>query len=484
MKRFGKWWFLLAGLALGTGVSAFLLWNPVGLAWLPEATQESHAEAVPAPEAVYTCGMHPDVIRHGPGNCPICGMKLVRKETEPRADSRKVLYWRAPMDPNYRSDRPGKSPMGMDLVPVYEDEAGAEGGVRVSPSFLQNFAVRTTVVTRGTLPVSIRTVGVLAHNEEKVVSVNTKFDGWIEKARVNNVGETVEKGDPLFDIYSPQLVTTQREYLAAMDYLARLEQSGAYPEAVDRARSLLDAARERLRHWDITEAQIDALEASGTATRTVSFFSPASGFVVDKMGDSLEGMKLSPGMTVLKIADHSTLWAQAEFYEEDLRHVREGSRATIEVDAFPGRRWEGRILFFRSAVNEATRSLTAFVEVANPDLSLRPKMYVDVSVWAEGATDAVIVPAEAVLHSGERSVVIVASGDGVFQPREVKLGLAAQGMQEVTDGLAPGEAVVVSSQFLIDSESNLKAAISQLLRGGEHEKSEPDEPMQQHHHNH
>ena len=476
--------FLLAGVTLGLGVAGLALWNPLGWAWLPEAAHERHAEVAHASETFYTCGMHPEVIRHAPGNCPICGMKLVRKETEPSAGERKVLYWRAPMDPNYRSDKPGKSPMGMDLVPVYEDEADADGGVRVSQSFLQNFAVRTAVVTRGTLPISIRTVGVLAHNEEKVVSVNTKFDGWIEKAGVNNVGETVEEGDPLFDIYSPQLVTTQREYLAAMDYLARLEQSGAYPDAVDRARSLLDSAGERLRYWDITEAQIDALEASGAAKRTVTFFSPASGFVVDKMGDSLEGMKLSPGMTVLKIADHSTLWAQAEFYEEDLRHVREGSRATIEADAFPGRSWAGRILFFRSAVNEATRSLTAFVEVANLDLSLRPKMYVDVSVWAEGATDAVIVPAEAVLHSGERSVVIVASGGGVFQPREVKLGLTAQGMQEVTDGLAPGEEIVVSSQFLIDSESNLKAAISQLLRGDEDEVPVPDEPMQHDHHGH
>ena len=478
----GRIWFLVAGLAIGLGASALALWNPLGWAWLPEAAHERHAEVAHASETFYTCGMHPEVIRHAPGNCPICGMELVRKETEQGADERRILYWRAPMDPNYRSDRPGKSPMGMDLVPVYEDEAGADGGVRVSQSFLQNFAVRTTEVTRGTLPISIRTVGVLAHNEEKVVSVNTKFDGWIEKAQVNNVGETVEAGEPLFDIYSPQLVTTQREYLAAMDYLARLERSGAYPDAVDRARSLLDAAQERLRYWDITEAQIDDLESSGTATRTVTFFSPASGFVVDKMGDSLEGMKLSPGVTVLKIADHSTLWAQAEFYEEDLRHVREGSRATIEVDAFPGRRWAGRILFFRSAVNEATRSLTAFVEVVNPDLSLRPKMYVDVSVSAEGATDAIIVPAEAVLHSGERSVVVVASGGGVFQPREVKLGLTAEGMQEVTDGLIPGEEIVVSSQFLIDSESNLKAAISQLLRGDAEAEPVRDKPMQHGHH--
>ena len=445
----GRIGFLFAGVALGLGASALALWNPLGWAWLPGAAHERTAGA-----------------------------------TGRDAESRGVLYWRAPMDPNYRSDRPGKSPMGMDLVPVYEDETGADGGVRVSQSFLQNFAVRTTEVTRGTLPISIRTVGVLAHNEEKVVSVNTKFDGWIEKARVNNVGETVEGGEPLFDIYSPQLVTTQREYLAAMDYLARLTRSGAYPDAINRARSLLDAARERLRYWDITEAQIDDLEASGAAARTVTFFSPASGFVVDKMGDSLEGMKLSPGMTVLKIADHSTLWAQAEFYEEDLRHVREGSRATIEVDAFPGRRWAGRILFFDSAVNQTTRSLTAFIEVANPDLSLRPMMYVDVSVRDEGATDAVIVPAQAVLHSGERAVVIVAIGGGVFRPREVRLGLAAEGSQEVREGLSPGEQIVVSSQFLIDSESNLKAAVSQLLRGDEQEKPAPDGSMDHRHERH
>ena len=447
--------FLLAGLTLGLGVSGFAVWNPLGWAWPSDADHETVVQA-PASETVYTCGMHPEVIRHGPGNCPICGMRLVARET----------------------------PQEVASAPVDKSERGADSGVRVSRSFLQNFAVRTTEVTRAALPVSIRTVGVLAHNEEKVVSVNTKFDGWIEKAHVNNVGEAVREGDPLFDIYSPQLVTTQREYLAAMDYLARLERSEAYAYAIDRARSLLDAARERLRYWDISETQIDELEASGTATRTVRLFSPASGFVVDKMGDSLEGMKLTPGMTVLKIADHSTLWAQAEFYEEDLRHVREGSPATMQVDAFPGRRWDGRILFFRSAVNQTTRSLTAFIEVANPDLVLRPMMYVDVSVRAEGATDAVIVPAESVLHSGERSVVIVAAGDGVFQPREVDLGLAAEGMQEVTHGLAPGEEIVVSSQFLIDSESNLKAAISQLLRGDEREAPAPDEAMQHHRHHH
>ncbi len=392
-------------------------------------------------------------------------------------DNRRILHWRAPMDPTYTSDRPGKSPMGMDLVPVYEDEAagetgetgetGAQAGVRVSRSFLQNFAVRTAPVGRGTLPVAIRTVGILAHNEERVVAVQTKYEGWIERASVNNVGETVDRGDVLFEIYSPQLLTTQREFLGAMDYAARLQESGAYPEAVDRAQSLVEASRERLLYWDMTGEQIDALAASRTVTRTVRVFAPASGFIVEKMGDSMEGLRIGPGMTILKIADHSTLWAETDFYEDDLRHVREGQAVVIEADAFPGMQWSGRILFFRPAVNPETRTLTAFVEVTNPDLRLRPMMYVNVMVRTSGAADAVMVPSEAILHSGTRAVVIVAGEDGVFEPREVVLGTESEDMQEVASGLSEGENVVVSSQFLIDSDANLRAAISQLLGSAE-----------------
>ena len=231
----------------------------------------------------------------------------------------------------------------------------------------------------------------------------------------------------------------------------------------------------------MTGEQIDALAESGEVTRTVTVFAPATGFIVDKMGDSMEGMKLSPGMTVLKIADHSTLWAETEFYEDDLRHVREGQAVVIEADAFPGREWSGRILFFRPAVNPQTRTLTAFVEVANPALRLRPMMYVNVTVRANAATDVVMVPAEAVLHSGTRTVVIVARGGGVFEPREVVLGTESEGMAEIAAGLAAGETVVVSSQFLIDSDANLRAAISQLT--GSAEEAEPDStPAMQHRH--
>ena len=353
--------------------------------------------------------------------------------------------------------------------------------VQVPREFLQNFAVRTAVVERGPLPVSIRTVGVLAHNEERLVSVNTKFAGWIEKAHVNNIGEVVAEGDVLFDIYSPQLVATQREYLAAHSYVARLVEGGADSDAIERAEALLDATRERLRYWDITDTQIASLEQAGAPPRTVRFFAPASGLVVAKSGDSLEGMRVEAGMTVLKIADHSTLWAEVRFFEEHLRHVAEGSEATIEADAFPGRSWNGRILFFRSAVDPQTRALTAFVEVDNADLALRPMMYVDVSVRAGGVADAILVPAQAVLHSGERTVVVVANGDGGFEPREVELGVASEGMQEVVSGLAGGEQVVTSSQFLIDSESNLQAAMEQLSRGDEEAPASQGSHMHHHH---
>ena len=431
----------LLGAALVAVVAVLLLLREPPVAMPPGAATATHGDAagsLPLGDrpTLYRCPMHPHVVLPEPGNCPICGMEL------------KAVRESAP-----QSARAKASPR--------------DGLVRVSRSFLQNFAVRTAEVRRGPLTVSTRAVGVLAHDEARLVSVNTKFAGWIEQARIHNIGESVQEGDVLFEVYSPEVVTTEREYLAAVEYLGRLREGGAYREAVDRAESLLAAARERLRNWDISQDQIDALDARGTASRRVSILAPAAGIVVDKSGDSLEGMRVSPGQTVLKIADHTTLWAEADFDEEALPHVREGSPVTVQVDAFPERRWEGRILFFRSAVNPETRALTAYVEVANPDLSLRPMMDVTVSAHRLVAPDAILVPVESVLHSGERAIVVVDRDDGLFEPRSVSLGPVAGDRQQVTGGLSPGERVVVSSQFLIDSESNLKAAVAQLFGDGD-----------------
>ena len=478
MMTQSKLWLVgLGAFLLGIGGPALLIWNPAGWDWAEEIVARRHAEEPPssgaadAPAQLWTCAMHPHVVREEPGNCPACGMRLTpvkdtsvsstSADTMP-SDERRILYWRAPMEPNYTSDEPGKSPMGMDLVPVFEDEAAVEGGVRVDPNFLQNFGVRTVLAERGSIPIEIRTVGTLVHNEETLVSVNTKFAGWIEKAYFNNVGESVKRGDVLFEVYSPELVTTQREYLAALDYLDRLSES-AYPEAVERARSLLEASRERLRHWDISEEQIRQLDESRQPSRTVKVFSPASGLIVGKMGNSLDGMRLTPGMTVLKLGSHSRLWAKVELYENDVRYVREGTPVRVEVSAFPGRSWRGRVVLFDGALDSRTRTLAAYVEIDNSDMKLRPNMFADVMIRPTAVRGAVKVPQQAILHSGERAVVIVEKSKGVFEPREVELGTEGGGFQEVRRGLEPGERVVTSSQFLIDSESNLRAAISQLL---------------------
>ena len=434
-----KWIRVVVTVAAGAGVAgaAALAWSLFAPSGDLLVAEEEHAHGPHAGDTLYTCSMHPQVIADEPGDCPICQMDLVPLQRDP--------------EPTPDAGDPEPTP---DAAPR---------GVTVSQGFLQSFGVRTAQVERGSLPIEIRTVGFLAHNEKGVFSVNTKFGGWIEQAHVNNVGEQVSAGDPLFEIYSPEMVTTQQEYLSAMEYVERLRAGGAYADAVGRAESLLAAARERLRYWDMTPAQIDALEVTREVSRTIAFVSPASGFIVEKTGDSLEGTRLASGMTVLKVADHSVLWAEVEFYEHDVRHLREGQRVTVAVDAFPGRRWNGAILFFRPAMNPDTRTLTAFVEVDNADLRLRPRMFANIDVQVPGVAGALIVPADAVLHSGARAVAIVAEGGGRFTPREVRLGVAAGGRQQVVAGLEDGETIVTSSQFLIDSESNLRAAIDQLL---------------------
>ena len=477
----GKAGYFAAGLAIflvGAAVPSTIVWNPMHWAWAEGLRQKLHsgaaAESQPAsqPKQLWTCGMHPQVIEDHPGNCPICGMKLVplkntaaaakANEATTAKKERKIKYWRAPMNPNYISDKPGKSPMGMDLIPVYEDEQQQESGIHVDPSFLQNFGVRTVKATEGSIPVDIRTIGILDYNQKNLALINVKFEGWIEKAYVNYVGEPVRKGQVLFEIYSPQLVTTQQEYLSALDYVNKLS-GNADPDAVDRAKSLLNATAERLHYWDITDDQVAELRRTRKVTRTLKVFSPVSGVVTAKMSDSLEGMKISPGMNVFTIANLSTIWAQIEVYEDHIRYMRIGRRADITVDAFPNRHWSGRVIYIDPAVNPQTRTLRAFVEIPNADQQLRPQMYANIEMRVPSVSGVVRVPEEAVLHSGERSVVIVEKAKGLFEPRDVELGALGDGYREIRKGVRAGETVVTSSQFLIDSESNLNEALESML---------------------
>jgi len=344
----------------------------------------------------------------------------------------------------------------------------------VDPNFIQNFAVRTAVVEKGSIPILIRTIGTLAYNQKNIISVNTKNEGWIEKANVNYIGESVKRGDVLFEIYSPQLVTTQQEYLSTVDYLEKLSVSGD-KDAVARAKSLLAATNERLHYWDITDEQIAELKRRKTPMRTLKIFSPVSGIVIEKMGDSLEGMKLVPGMNVFKIADLSNVWAEIEVYENQIQYIRLGQTAGITLDAFPDRHWTGKIIYLDPTMNQKTRTLKAYVEIDNPDRKLLPEMYANVEIRVPAVKGAVKVPSEAILHSGERNVVIVEKEKGFFEPREVVLGAEGEGYTQIIRGLHEKETIVTSSQFLIDSESNLKEAISKLL-AAKKSKKEPDNP--------
>jgi RND family efflux transporter MFP subunit len=369
------------------------------------------------------------------------------------------------MDPTFVSDQPGKSPMGMDLVPVYEDErdaVAAPGMVRIDPGFAQNMGVRTEPVERRDIALTIRTVGTLAHNDKQIAWVNTKYEGWIENVAVNYVGETVTAGQVLFDIYSPQLVTTQQEYLLAVEYAARLEKSD-YPDIAARARGLVESAKQRLRHWDITDAQIDALAAEGTQRRTLSVVSPVSGVVVAKMDQALDGMYVRPGMNIYKIADLTTIWVDVEIFENQVGSLRVGQRATVELPYLLGRPYTGYVRYLYPHFNAQTRTMTVSIELENPDRTLRADMYANVTFEVPAARDVLVVPEEAVIRSGTRDVLVLERGPGTFSVVPVTLGANGSGLWEVQDGVAEGDRVVVSAQFLIDSESNLKEAIRKIV---------------------
>ena len=381
-------------------------------------------------------------------------------------DEREILYWRAPMDPTFTSDRPGTSPMGMDLVPVYASDAGTlpPGTVRIDPGFVQSIGVRTEAVNRRDVAQTIRTVGTLAHNDRQIAWVNTKYDGWIENVAVNYLGETVEEGQILFDIYSPQLVTTQMEYLQAVDYAARLETS-EYPAIAERARSLVASTRTRLNYWDITDEQIETLERERTPRRTLSVLSPVTGVVVEKLDQALDGMHVEAGMNLYKMADLTTIWVDVEVFEHQVEAMRVGRRARVELPYLPGRPYTGFVRYLYPHFDEQTRTMTVSIELENPDLTLRAGMYANVTFDVPVARDALTVPEEAVIRGGTRDLAVLERSPGTFQVVPVTLGRYGDGVWEVLDGVEDGDAIVVSAQFLIDSESNLTAAIRTLDSG-------------------
>jgi Cu(I)/Ag(I) efflux system membrane fusion protein/cobalt-zinc-cadmium efflux system membrane fusion protein len=377
---------------------------------------------------------------------------------------KKIKYWTSPMDPTYISEESGKSPMGMDLVPVYEEEGEEKepvSTIRIDPVTMQNMGVRLGRAQQKILIKNIRTVGNITFDETKIFTVNTKFNGWIEKLYVNFVGEDVKKGQPLFDIYSPELVTAQEEYLLALNQYESLSNS-AYPRIRKGAQRLLEASRTRLRFWDLTEAQIEQIGKTGKTKKTVTVYSPATGVVTKKI--AFKGHYVKEGAHQYEIVNLSTVWVDVDVYEYELPWVQKGMAADMELSYLPGKRYKGKVLFIYPYLDPKTRTAKLRLAFANPGYRLKPGMYADIYLKSVIAKDSLVIPQEAVIDSGVRKIVFVAIGKGKFQPREVNIGLEGNENEfQVLAGLSEGEEIVLSAQFMLDSESRLREAIQKML---------------------
>ncbi len=416
---------------------------------------------------LYSCGMHPEVISDEPGNCPICGMELTPIKgsaqigTGEAGQERKIIYWQAPMEPTEIYDEPGKSKMGMDLVPVYEgDQAGGAGSILIDGSVQQNMNLRLARVERRTISNVIRAYGKVTYAQDKQYSVTTKISGWIEKLFVNTEGQKVRKGEPLLEIYSPQLISTQEEYLLALNNLEKLG-SSPYESIRRSAEKMVSLARDRLEYWDIPKAEIENLDKTGKTRRTILLRSLVAGVVTHK--GVVEGDKIGPGMDLFHIADLSKIWVEASVYESELPLIKKGLLAELELDHILGKTLEGRVDFIYPYLDSKARVNNVRLIFNNADFSLKPDMFATVRIYTQVADDVMAIPSEAIIHSGARKLVFVTKGDGKFEPRDVKLGTESDdGFTQILSGLFMDELVVVSGQFLLDSESQTREAIAKM----------------------
>lgn len=384
---------------------------------------------------------------------------------------RKILYWYDPMHPWNKSDKPGIAvDCGMRLVPKYAEEMEAmkempAGTVQISPAKQQLIGVRTGTVAAEDITQTIRATGLIEIDETRVAHVHTKVSGWVRRVFVDYTWQHVERGQPLFTLYSPELVSTQKEYLIARRAQAYLGQ-GPYREAAAGSEALLRAARERLKLWDVTEEQIAELEARGAAQEELIVFAPIGGHV--SVRNVFPNQYVTPESDLYTLVDHSRVWVQAQLYEYEIAAVRVGQAATMGVEALPGRVFRGRVALVAPHLDMTTRTVEVRLEFDNPELALKPDMFATVELEVPLGRH-VVAPQEAVLDAGVEQVVFLVHPGGYFEPRQVKLGARVGDRFIVLDGLQPGDTIVTSGNFLIDSESRLKSAMEgmqQQMREG------------------
>lgn len=434
--------------------SGYLMVSPM------KANTHGHGET-PATdsETLYSCGMHPRVVSEEPGTCPICGMDLTpkrgHKDDGADAKENKIAYWRAPMNPMEIYDKPGKSAMGMDLVPVYENELSGGVEIRIDPVTRQNMGLRVATVKKGPLTYTIRTYGHITYDETRKSQINPKFSGWLEKVYVDFTGQMVEKGDPLFEIYSPDLITAQDDYLKAY------RNYNKNPSPANKR--IRDSVMSRLKFFDVRDEEIKKIEKNGASIHALSIRSPFRGVVTQK-SNAVEGAYIKTGATVYEIADLSRVWVEAHIYEYELSTVTAGLKAEMTLPYIPGKRYVGKVSYVYPYLQRQTRDVVIRIEFDNPDLELKPDMYANVFIKTTGGGEGIIIPSESVIRTGTRNIVFVTRGDGKFSPREITLGMPLDNDNvRVLKGVAPGETVVTSGQFLLDSESRLKEATQKMM---------------------
>ena len=419
----------------------------------------------------YHCPMHPTVVQDKKGSCPICGMDLVPikenessvKETEPAEDEKiaqvKVGHFYCPMEAEHVQEKPGKCPLcGMKLVekkPQATASAAPVPGlttVAITAATRQRMGLKLGTIEKRALTGSVRTSARIVANETRQHRVTTKIEGWVDKLFVATTGQAIKKGDPLLTVYSPDLVSAQAEYLIAL--------AGAKTHGGE---SLLAASRRRFELWDISDEQIDRLEKSGKPEKYLTLDAPASGWVTERM--VLAGQKIMPGEPLMVISDLTEIWADADIYQSDLPHVKVGMPVEVTLPYWPGQVFTGQVSFITPTLNPMTRTLNARLEIHNPDLVLKPEMYATAILKLEHG-EKLAVPTSAVLFTGTRNVAFRDVGDGHLAPAELKLGARSGDYYEVLEGLSEGDKVVVSANFLVDSESSMKAAVESLMKEG------------------
>jgi len=361
-------------------------------------------------------------------------------------ETREILYWVAPMDPNFRRDEPGKSPMGMDLVPVYADEAkGQSGVVVIDPTMVNNLGVRTAIAQRGSLPRRIETVGYVSYDEDTLQHVHTRVDGWIEKLATKATGDPVNKGQLLFELYSPVLVNAQQEYLAALQSNNTI---------------LRSASRDRLLALGVGASEIARLEKERVVQQRVRVYADSDG-VIAHLGVR-EGIFVTPSTEVMSIARLDRVWVLAEVFERQAGWVQPGQEATVELDYLPGRALRGTVDYVYPELDPKTRTLKVRLRFDNEGVMLRPNMFAQVVIDGTGFDNIVTVPREAVIRGGRSNRVVVALGDGRFRSQPVTLGIESGDRVAIRSGLEAGERIVTSAQFLIDSEANIDSALQRM----------------------